>query len=317
MNRLNFNPDEFVFEKLPVPEDKKAVIEYDSRQRIILVRTKDYNGDIVFNSVFVSEQVNQNILDGLPDTWHNENDKITIFALYDDGEYFIEKEKVKYDFKTNTTKWVKYRSKDLTVNDVREFAEVLKTAITIDEQVSEYEALKDMLEVTRTSFYLEAAYQNRMTVLEKLLRDSDWRVLDDTPELYDGEKDQWILWRQKIRELDKSPEDFESGTDFLIWQETLEFPIRPDQYRFKYPEFNVEYLSTDDQYTKSPDVLVNKSGFELLQECTRYEAIIKSYEDTGLVLNEAMIALAKRYKLAKDIVTNANISHLFEQEEEQ
>ena len=54
-----------------------------------------------------------------------------------------------------------------------------------------------------------------------------------------------------------------------------------------------------------------------MQECTRYEAIIKSYEDNGLVLNEAMVALAKRYKLAKDIVTNANIRHLFEQEEGQ
>ena len=54
MGKLNFNPDDFVFEKLPSPDEKKTILEYDAKNRLILLRTKDETGNYVYNSVVIS-----------------------------------------------------------------------------------------------------------------------------------------------------------------------------------------------------------------------------------------------------------------------
>jgi hypothetical protein len=309
MNKLNYNPDDFIIQRLPEPTDKKSVIEYDARNRLILVRTKDLNGNIIYNSVAISKQIHETFLNNLPDDWSNDNDKIILFALYEDGEYFLEKEKLKYDFKTKETKWVKYRSQYLTLEQVREFHEILKTIITIDEQVSEYEAMKELLEITKSDYYLATMSSGRNTLLEQLLRESDWRVLPDTPELFPNEKDLWLKWRAKIREIDKSPSDFETPLDYVIWLEETKYPIRPDIYHNRYsPDYSVEYLETEDQYVSSPDLLTSKSPIVLMEDCSKYENIIKAYEQQGLQLNTAMRTLAEKYKLTTEIVNRIKVS---------
>jgi hypothetical protein len=97
MTKLNFNPDDFVFEKLPSPDERKTIMEYDSKNRLILLRTKDDTGNYIYNTVVISQAINQNILKNIPNEWSNDNDRIIVFAIYEDGEYIIEKEKMKKD----------------------------------------------------------------------------------------------------------------------------------------------------------------------------------------------------------------------------
>ena len=62
MGKLNFNPDDFVFEQLSSPDEKKTILEYDAKNRLILLRTKDETGNYIYNNVVISSNINENIL---------------------------------------------------------------------------------------------------------------------------------------------------------------------------------------------------------------------------------------------------------------
>jgi len=79
---------------------------------------------------------------------------------------------------------------------------------------------------------------------------SDWRILPDIADSYPGEKDMWIKWRKTMREeIIKQPSEFENPLDFLQYLYELKYPIDPKIYWGKYPNGEVEYLETEDQWT--------------------------------------------------------------------
>jgi hypothetical protein len=301
MGKLNFNPDDFIFEKLPSPDERKTILEYDSKNRLILLRTKDSDKEYVYNSVVISTKMNQNILENIPDEWSNDNDKIILFAIYEDGEYILEKEKLKYDFSTKTTKKVQYTSNFMTVTQAKELYNVLTAAIRIDTETKNYTSAKEYLELSKKSYYLTQFNKKNNHFIEELLRGTDHKVLPDSPEIFENEKEMWVTWRNKLRELDKVSSDFETDLDYLIWMEEMKWPIRPDQYYKKYPKLEKDYLSTDDQFLNSPLMLDLKSSPELTVEVTKFADLVKSYEEQGFEINSVSSQLAAKYNLIKDI----------------
>jgi hypothetical protein len=301
MGKLKFNPDDFVFERLPSPDEKKTILEYDAKNRLILLRTKDDDGQYVYNTVVISDAINQNILANIPNEWSNDNDRIILFAIYESGEYILEKEKMKYDFPTKSTKWIQYTSDFLTVEQAKELYNVLNTAIVVDTEVKNYSNLKDYLELSKKSYYLTQFNKENIDFIEKLLRDTDWRILPDAPEVFENERKMWVLWRSKIRELNKLPSDFEDSLDYLIWLEEMKWPIRPDQYYGKYPEFEVKYLETDDQFVSNPDFLDPKKSQELMNQYIKFGDLVHEYEEQGFKLSPTMSNLVTKYNLIKDM----------------
>ena len=302
MGKLNFNPDDFIFEKLPSPDERKTILEYDAKNRLILLRTKDDNDNYVYNSVLISTRINQNILKNIPDEWSNDNDRIIIFAIYEDGEYVMEKEKLKYDFSTKNTKWVHYTSDFLTLEKAKELYEILKAAITIDTEIKNYNAVKDYLELSKTSYYLTEYHKKNNFFVEELLRGTDFKILPDYPEMFENEKEMWITWRNKLREIDGvKHSDFETDLDFILWTQETKWPIRPDQYYGKYPNFEKEYLSTDDQFISNPEFLDLKSSSESVIEVNKYQDLIQTYEVSGFEISETTSKLVAKYNLIKDM----------------
>lgn len=301
MGKLKFNPDDFVFERLPSPDEKKTILEYDAKNRLILLRTKDDDGQYVYNTVVISDAINQNILANIPNEWSNDNDRIILFAIYESGEYILEKEKMKYDFSTKSTKWIQYTSDFLTVEQAKELYNVLNAAIVVDTEVKNYSNLKDYLELSKKSYYLTQFNKENIDFIEKLLRDTDWRILPDAPEVFENEREMWVLWRSKIRELNKLPSDFEDSLDYLIWLEEMKWPIRPDQYYGKYPEFEVKYLETDDQFVSNPDFLDPKKSQELMDQYIKFGDLVREYEKQGFKLSPTMSNLVTKYNLIKDM----------------
>jgi hypothetical protein len=301
MGTLKFNPDDFVFQPLPSPDEKKTVLEYDAKNRLVLLRTKDEDGNLVYNSVFINKQINDNILNNIPDEWSNNNDRILIFAIYESGEYILEKEKMKYDFNTKSTKWVNYSCNHLTIEQAKQLYEILKAAIYLDKEVKKYKDVSEFLELSKQTYYLKQFNKKNVDFIDKLLRESDWRILPDYPEQFNNEKEMWILWRSKIRELNKTPEDFEDSLDYMIYLEELKWPIRPDQYNVKYPEHQVEYLETDDQYIKSPEFLDYTQETEYMENVIKFNEILKKYEEQGITVNATLSNLIKRYDLIKEL----------------
>ena len=301
MGKLKFNPDDFVFERLPSPDEKKTILEYDAKNRLILLRTKDDDGQYVYNTVVISDTINQNILENIPNEWSNSNDKIILFAIYENGEYILEKEKMKYDFSTKSTKWIQYTSDFLTVDQAKELYNVLNTAIIVDTEVKNYSNIKEYLELSKKSYYLTQFNKENIDFIEKLLRDTDWSILPDATEVFENEREMWLVWRSKIRELNKLPSDFEDSLDYLIWLEEMKWPIRPDQYYGKYPEFEVKYLETDDQFVANPEFLDPKKSQELMDQYIKFGDLVKEYEEQGFKLSPTMSSLVTKYNLIKDM----------------
>lgn len=301
MGKLNFNPDDFVFEQLSSPDEKKTILEYDAKNRLILLRTKDETGNYIYNNVVISSNINENILKNIPDEWSNDNDRIILFAIYENGEYIIEKEKLKYDFATKNTKWIQYTSDYLSLDQAKELYNILNAAITIDTEIKNYNTAKEYLELSKKTYYLTQFNKKNTDIIENLLRGTDWRVLPDAPEFFENEKEMWVTWRNKLRELDKSPSDFEDGLDYIIWLEELQWPIRPDQYYAKYPNFEEKYLETKDQFFSTPEFLDLKSSSPLMNEVTKFSELIDVYKEQGFEINSATSKLVEKYNLIKDI----------------
>jgi hypothetical protein len=240
-------------------------------------------------------------LENIPDEWSNPNDKVVIFAIYENGEYILEKEKMKYDFSTKSTRWIRYSSEDLTIEQAKELYDVIKTAIFIDQNSKEYTSAVEFLELSKKNYYLTQFNKKNTEFIEKLLRDSDWRVLPDYPEQFTGEKEMWIVWRSKIRELNKTPEDFEDSLDYLIYLEEAKWPIRPDQYNVQYPEFQVGYLETEDQLIKTPELLDDTKEDDYIDNIVKVSELLRNYENDGVTISSNMKKLIERYKLIEDL----------------
>jgi hypothetical protein len=315
MGKLNFNPDDFVFEQLPSPDEKKTILEYDAKNRLILLRTKDDGGNYIYNSVVISEKINENILKNISDEWSNNNDRIILFAIYENGDYMLEKEKLKYDFSTKSTRWIQYTTDHLSLDQAKELYNVLNAAITIDTEMKNYNTAKEYLELSKKTYYLTEFGKKNTDIIEKLLRGTDWRVLPDTPEFFENEKEMWVMWRNKIRELDKDPSDFENGLDYVIWLEELKWPMRPDQYYAKYSQptpgspqelikiesFEAKYLETKDQFFSTPEFLDLKSSSPLMGEVDKLSTLVDTYKEQGFEINPATSKLVEKYNLIKDI----------------
>ena len=89
--------------------------------------------------------------------------------------------------------------------------------------------------------FFESKWIKRTREKQMMLNASDWRVLPDIEDSYEGEKAQWIAWRAKIRSIGvPTPEQYD---DKLAFAQTLfnqVYPIDPKNYRKLYPNDMLE-----------------------------------------------------------------------------
>jgi hypothetical protein len=79
-----------------------------------------------------------------------------------------------------------------------------------------------------------------------MLSATDWRVLPDVTDKYEGEKDQWIAWRHLIRQVTvPNPTKFDTMLDFAKSIYNIKYPIDPAIYREKYPDGKLADGETD------------------------------------------------------------------------
>ncbi len=309
MSKQVFNPDDFVFEQFKAPEEKKPILEYDAINRIILIRTKTSEGEYTYNSAFLSIPLNKSLLKNISDEWSNDNDRIVLFAIYEDGEYFLYKEKLKFDFATKETKWIRYEYKDLSVAQAKELFEIIKAAVYAQQLDKQIEKSNNILELANKDYYLKQKSLQREEERDKLLRESDWTILEDAPQTFEGEKELWIVWRNKLRDIVKTPENFEDALDYLIYDEEFKWPIDPLIYHNNYPDHNVEYLSTEDQFVKSHFASYN-SPETILGESIRLAALrAKELQENGVSVDTQLYKLIEKYKLT-DALENVDITNL-------
>jgi len=244
---MAFNPDDFQFERILPPEERKPILEWDALHRLMVVRTKQ-SGEYVYVASKLSDTVNSNLHNHMPDEWSNDNDRIVSFSIFEDGEYLLEKEKLKFDFNTKQSKWQRYEYKDLDLGQVTELFNIMKAALQVQQIDDEVIRSKAILDVATATEYLAVIDEDKQNKIKLLLRSSDWTQLPDATESFEGELALWTIYRQWIRENVKGPNDFEDVLDFLIYDEEFRWPIDPFKYHKIDPEHTTEYLSAPEHF---------------------------------------------------------------------
>lgn len=244
---MAFNPDDFQFERILPPEERKPILEWDALHRLMVVRVKE-NSEWTYLATKLEAQVNTNLHNNLPDEWSNENDRIVSFSIFEDGEHIFEKEKLKFDFSAKTTKWVRYEKNDLTDSQVKELFDILKAALAVHQSDGEVVKSKAIIDIATRSEYLLKSDEEKRAILDRLLRASDWTQLSDATEKFTGELALWTAYRAYLRDNVKTPDDFDDVLDYLIWDEEFNWPIDPYAYHELDPDHETEYLSVPDHF---------------------------------------------------------------------
>ena len=309
---MAFNPDDFQFERNLPPEERKPILEWDALHRLMVVRVKQ-DGEWTYLSTKLDPQVNTNLHNNLPDEWSNENDRIVSFSVFEDGEHIFEKEKLKFDFSTKASRWMRYEKNDLTPSQVKELFDILKAALAVQQVDGDVVRSKAIIDIATRQEYLTKTDEEKKATLEKLLRASDWTQLADASEKFDGELAMWSAYRTYLRDNIKTPEDFDDMLDYLIWDEEYNWPIDPYAYHELDPDHETEYLSVPEHFKFN----VFEAGTYTTEKIVgnvKQSAILakKRQEEGGLPLNKQIWDKIQQYSLNEGltgaVIENLNIT---------
>ena len=309
---MAFNPDDFQFERILPPEERKPIVEWDALHRLMLVRVKQ-EGEWTYLSTKLSSQVNTNLHNNLPDEWSNENDRIVSFSIFEDGEHIFEKEKLKFDFTTKTSKWVRYQKNDLTQSQVRELFDILKAALAVHQIDADVVKSKAIIDIATRQEYLVKTDEEKKETLTKLLRGSDWTQLPDATETFAGELELWNQYRTYLRENIKTPEDFDDMLDYLIWDEEYNWPIDPISYHELDPDHETPYLSVPAHFNFSVYNTGTYATEQIVGSIKQSALLAKQRQDEGgLPLTKQIWDKIQQYNLNEGltgaVIENLNIT---------
>ena len=173
--------------------------------------------------------------------WHTEEDTLDFFSYFNDGTYMAQRNRQKYDFNSESIYWSEYQFKG---GSKEQATQVYNTALALFAVAAKRKtdlALQKTEALDREINFFESKWIKRHREKKLMLSASDWRVLPDVEDSYEGEKQRWIDWRAKIRSIAvPTPEQY---GDKLAFAQTLYnqvYPIDPKNYRKLYPNDMLE-----------------------------------------------------------------------------
>ena len=273
---------------------RESVMELNFAEKAVTLGNVAEGG----RTVFIDEKAWTDIvLPTFSSEWHDPGkDEIKVLILYSDDTYLCFRSKMRYEFATNTTRWQDYTYKKGNVEDIKTSYETIRTVAIIQKEAQQQQLNEEIrkLNLEALDYYYDGKWYKKMDEIQKLLLYSDWRVLPDAPQKFDGEKDLWIIWRDKLRNLlpENPRETFEDNFAMFKFVQTLKYPIDPRNYYDQYPNRDVEYLSTDDQFKKydfqvSKD-FVGKTQLNLIEFMETWDVNTRPIEAKVLELAKAL-----------------------------
>lgn len=194
-----------------------------------------------FSQVDITDELKAKFIETIGNFWHTEDDKLEFFAYYSDKTFIVQRERLKYDFKSDSSYLSKYEFKGATTEQGEYVYDVARSLFQVIRQYKRTKALEAIKSVEKEVAYFEAKYLKKKREKKMMLASSDWRVLPDVPESYDGEKDRWIAWRAKIRSVAvMNPDEYSDMLTFAKDLYVLKYPVDPEIYREKYPNDMLE-----------------------------------------------------------------------------
>lgn len=181
----------------------------------------------------------QNFIPVLYPMWDSDRDRLEIFSYSADGSVYIAKNKYVKDFKTGQFTWSSYEfpSQEIDRELIEDLFEKLKDLFNLYQDKENFDLSAELRAQYNNNTFLS---WGKINIIKRfLLQDSDWVMLDDV--VMDAEeKEKWIKYRQKVREIKTNVFD----NSISPWE--TRFPITPKHY-LKY-ELTGEYLEETDHY---------------------------------------------------------------------
>tara|TARA_X000001036_G_scaffold246013_1_gene229380 strand:- start:12298 stop:13239 length:942 start_codon:yes stop_codon:yes gene_type:complete len=222
--------------------DRKVVLE-DGRS---VIATQKFDGEYATR-----------FLNSLDDFWNTENDQLQVLSFFSDGSLFCQRKKQKFDFVNDQKVYTTYTFVGYTEDQVSELLTKVKTFIETNKLAKEIKINQYVTKIDENILFFDKTYLKRLQEKNTILSVTDWRILPDVVDSYTGEKDRWILYRQKIRNMGIKPvKEYATPLEFFKAVRTLKWPIDPKTFHDLYPDnVNtagdvVEYLGTDDQWVE-------------------------------------------------------------------
>jgi len=247
-------------------------------------------------------QVDKDLIKKFIDTkvdefWHSDKDKLEFIQFFNDGMYFCQRRKTVYDFDNNTSYPKVYSFTSATKEQAEAFYTQVKDFFTVAGEVNNIKIEEKVAEIDSQVTFWEQRWRSLRNQKLVMLELSDWRVLPDITEKYTGEKDDWVAWRQWLRDKSlPSPQDamFEgSGLKYFKYTHELKFPVDPSNYRKLYPNGKL-----DDGVTDAPAFMDENDANQWVD--TQAEASNDFWNKN----EENLLRLAQRGERAQRKVTN-------------
>tara|TARA_B100000029_G_scaffold209096_3_gene206927 strand:+ start:1510 stop:2391 length:882 start_codon:yes stop_codon:yes gene_type:complete len=182
--------------------------------------------------------------------WDSDKDKLITFQWFTNDSYTAKRRKYVKDFKAGTFKWVDYEMEAVGATEATAFKDKLIEAFYLIDSLENQEFQDELARM-----YSKQKSVTPMSVRlarDFLLDETDWTQIADAP--IDADlKAQYVLYRQKLRELTDSDE-------FVNDTENTKFPISPEFYnKIHKVDFPTEdYLATDSQFIEMGKHRLNK-----------------------------------------------------------
>ena len=175
--------------------------------------------------------------------WDTDKDKLINFYWYSNGSWSAKRRKFVRNFATNTDEWKDYEMEQVGTDVATAFKDKLVEAFYLIDSIEDQEYQEEL-----GRMYAKQQAISPLTVRMArnfLLAETDWtQSITDSP-LSADEKAQYVLYREKLRDITKTDEFNNNIND-------VKFPISPEFYNkiHKVDNTGEDYLATDNQFLK-------------------------------------------------------------------
>ena len=219
--------------------------------------------------------------------WDTDKDKLINFYWYSNGSWSAKRRKFVRNFATNTDEWKDYEMEQVGTDVATAFKDKLVEAFYLIDSIEDQEYQEEL-----GRMYAKQQAISPLTVRMArnfLLAETDWtQSITDSP-LSADEKAQYVLYREKLRDITKTDEFNNNIND-------IKFPISPEFYNkiHKVDNTGEDYLATDNQFLKLGAHYLKQFREQIAQymlvkslsEKSTFELLLAAYDKRSPTLKE-------------------------------
>ena len=219
--------------------------------------------------------------------WDTDKDKLINFYWYSNGSWSAKRRKFVRNFATNTDEWKDYEMEQVGTDVATAFKDKLVEAFYLIDSIEDQEYQEEL-----GRMYAKQQAISPLTVRMArnfLLAETDWTQSTTDSPLSADEKAQYVLYREKLRDITKTDEFNNNIND-------VKFPISPEFYNkiHKVDNTGEDYLATDNQFLKLGAHYLKQFREQIAQymlvkslsEKSTFELLLAAYDKRSPTLKE-------------------------------